>query len=830
MYPRWSRLILIASLALLVGQAATGEEPAARGTRAPEKDKPARADHYGDPLPAKALAHIGTTRFWHSGRVHCVAFTADGRVLGTGGADEAVRFWDLASGKELRSFSVTEDGAHTLAFSPSGRLLASGGGYHDHDVRLWEAATGKLLHRLKGHPSAVHILAFSADGKTLASAGGGKSIRLWDTGTGKLRRALTVPDELLSALALSPDGSTLASGQLFNPAVRLWDVMTGKQRRSWQAHARGAHCLAFAPNGRALVSGGEDGVRIWDPATGKELRALEDHKSYIMAVAFSPSGKTFASAGDEGTIRLWDMPTSKKLRSFRRPGRPHLLAFSPDGKLLASAGSKVTVWEVATGKEWRHAAGHKEGICHIAVSPNGRILASRGTDATVRLWDLATGRELHCFDLMEPGTLGSVIFSPDGKTLFWQDNAKLCSVDARTGKELPPLDARQLGGCLAFSPDGKLLATENEDHTIRLWDRASGKVIRQFRGHRDSVSAVVFSPDGKLLASASGSTPNTDSTARIWDAATGKELHCLKEHEDWLTSVAFSPDGKLLVTGSSDHTARIWDVATGKDLHRLAGHKGQVLAVAFSPDGRTVASASGGWECAVRIWEVATGKERCHWRGHKDTIRSLAFCPDGRVLVSGSDDTTCLLWDVTDSLGARGRQTAEPAPEEWLAWWEALAGQDAPRAYQAVCALVHNPRGAIPWLRARLPPAPKDRPERIARLLADLDSDQFDLREKATRELEQLEEVVLPALQRALEGRPSAEARRRMGLLLERLRQPAPSGQRLRVLRALEVLEQMGTPDARQTLQNLAQGAPEARLTQEAKASLERLKGRAVTP
>ena len=191
---------------------------------------------------------------------------------------------------------------------------------------------------------------------------------------------------------------------------------------------------------------------------------------------------------------------------------------------------------------------------------------------------------------------------------------------------------------VAFSPDGRLLATTSDDATARVWDPATGDCLRTLTGHTGSVRGVAFSPDGRLLA-----TTSDDATARVWDPATGDCLRTLTGHTGPVYGVAFSPDGRLLATASDDATARVWDPATGDCLRTLTGHTGSVCGVAFSPDGRLLATTSD--DATARVWDPATGRHRGTLTGHTGPVCGVAFSPDGRLLATASDDATARVWD-----------------------------------------------------------------------------------------------------------------------------------------------------------------------------------------
>jgi len=370
---------------------------------------------------------------------------------------------------------------------------------------------------------------------------------------------------------------------------------------------------------------------------------------------------------------------------------------------------------------------------------------------------------------------------------------------------------------VTFSPDGKTLASASFDRTVKLWDVATGKERATFQGHTEEVRDVAFSPDGKTLA-----TANLNKTVKLLDVATGRECSTLQGHTDGVLSVVFNSAGKTLASASLDKTVKLWDVATGKERASLQGHTDWVWSVTFRPDGKTLASAS--VDETVKLWDVAAGKERATLKGHTGSVFSVAFSPNGKTLASASVDKTIKLWDIPSTKKAEPPKAGILAAEDLDGLWTTLAGEDAAKGHQAIGMLISAPEQAVTLVKDRLRPVSKPNAQDINRWITDLDSDQFAVRQKATEELEKVGEPAQAALRAKLAEKPSPEVRQRIEKLLSKIDPLFPES--LRTLRAVEVLEYIGTSESKKVLETLVTGAEGARLTKEAKASLERLNKR----
>jgi len=646
----------------------------------------------------------------HKSPVVALQFSSDGARLSSADRDGGVRVWDVAAGEVSETFEIKPDAGsvlvfssdgtlmacagestaiydlegkravralwgHTrritsLAFSPDGRVLASGG--EDRTACLWSLADGRLLHRFGPHPHGVTAMAFSGHGDRLAIETG-PVITVWDARTGETVAAFPGHKLIFSPLAFSPEGPRLAAAGRDN-AILIHDVDSRETALSIEMHENPVAGMAFFPDGERLITASGNGsLRIWDGRSGRLIHRIAGHTPHLGAVAVSPDGRFIASESLDFGIAILriipDLQFDGDMSFFtEKQEEIHLSQLAERGK-PDTAYRRLTdiISQSDDGGGWRHLPlfarllaqgrpagprrvlpfhafrGHTSYVSSLTFDAAGDTLISGSWDQTIQGWNMRTGENV-CRFTAHRDHVTTLAISPDSRLLAsGSRNGTVRIWDCSSCRPVTALHGHgHAVASLWFINQGKLLVSSDRAGMVVFWDVKTCRPVRRLHENRNDLGALAFSADGNHMALAVGEE------IRCISLAGRKRLVRLRGHARSVSDVAFSPDRRLLASAGADQTARIWSVADAEMRLILREHEDMVRSVSFSPDGATL--ATGGDDAMVRIWDVETGSLTACLEGHTGSVTMVRFSPDGRFLSSAGEDNAIRLWIIAPDL------------------------------------------------------------------------------------------------------------------------------------------------------------------------------------
>ena len=775
----------------------------------PTFEKPT-VGRWGDPLPEGAYARLGSHRLRHRSGISCLAYSPNGRFLISGGDDGVVSVWDAQTGQARRKLTGPWDRMLSLAVSNDGQFLA--GGTREGKVLLWRLFESDQPTILLDEQHYPMLVAFAHDGKTLVSTGRTPSIHAWSVATGKEIRQWNGHESRIVALAVSPDGKTLATTS-YDRQIILWDIDTGKSTHRFSTpNAAVPSALAFsADNKKLAISSYSGGLRVtlWNCETKTfEPDLPASDLVYGGPIVFSSDGDLLIYAGgtylrtDEGLHRYqsWfhvvDLAQQKIVRRIEGPGHEiRALVLSPDNKTLAASGSgsAVGLWNVADGTAQLD-RGHRGPIAAVAISLDGGKVASLSADDhQLRLWDRRDGRLLQ--------------------------HAKVPNAS---------------GAGLAFAPENRLLLAAPkqqqwnlETFTSRGWGQEPlGKQLA------DKVHAVATSAHGELLGAVT-STQEVIVMRRRQGRVVGRLSFDDETYFRPRLPLALSNDGRLVAMVGNNQTVRLYELISGDEVGQMRGLDESPAALVFDPTNRYLAVASGS---TVLFWDLAKRSPVGQVETGQGEVTALAFSADGRWLVTGGQDTTCLVWSGRPEENARLDQKAtklrthiDPVPmmasKGKASAWLGLDHPSAAHAERAHWQKELEGSALVEHLAKLLhPPGSDDQLKRLTRWIKLLDAPEHPARQWAESRLSQHLTEAEPLLRVTLSQTPSPEARLRIERLLQKVEGRGPELHRplLPALRALWVLNRLGTPEAVAVLEKTSASASSEIVRQTASDLLDR--------
>jgi WD40 repeat protein len=608
----------------------------------------------------KSLSQVG-----HESTVTSVAFSPDDTCALSGGKDNTLRLWEVATAREIRVFKGHTDFVYSVAFSPDGKTAVSGS--NDNTLRLWAVSTGVQISVLRGHTDAVTSAAFSPDGKYILSGSRDRTLRLWDVATAMQVRVFGGHKSSVASVAFSPDGQYALSGS-WDDTLRLWKVSDGSQIRIIKGHTDAVTSTAFSSDGKYILSGSRDRtLRLWEVKTGEQVRVFRGHEGLVTSVTFSPDGQYALSGSWDDTLRLWKVSDGSQIKIIKgHTDSVTSATLSSDGEYILSGSrdSTARLWEISTGRQIGVFTGRKKSITSVAFSHDGRRALSGGEDSTLQLWDMSTGDQIRVFK-GHSDSVNSVLFLPDGKhVLSGSSDNTLRLWEVTTGRQVRVFRGHEDSvTSVTLSSDGRFALSASSDDTLRLWDVTTGKQIRLFEGHDYCYAAqsLALSPDGSYALSG-----GYGRVIHSFNIDSGKEIGVFRgyfdRHKRSINSIAFSPDGNYAVSASDDGNLLLWEANTRRLIRVFKGHTDSVTSVVFSLDGEHL--LSGGKDNTLRLWEVTTGRQVRVFRGHEDSVTSVAISPDGRQVLSGSADGSIRVWNTRS--GKKVVSLYHFSNEEWL--------------------------------------------------------------------------------------------------------------------------------------------------------------------
>ncbi|KAH7928957.1 WD40 repeat-like protein [Leucogyrophana mollusca] len=550
----------------------------------------------------------------HTGGVIAITFTPDGRRLISGSYDTTIRLWDVETGEMAQTVLLGHtDYVWSLAVSPDGRYLASGS--RDRTIRVWDMERGALfLEPLEESSGVVRTVAFSADGEYVLSGLADFTIWVWSIRTGLLvagpfgRDSDDAINFRSRCIGLMPDAKHVVRvTQDDHIRVEAMDMPEGVSLGQMGGQV-GSHAnCAFSRDGRTFVSCSSDyTVQVWDVVSGELLLPpLAGHSRPVVAIDISPDGQRVASGSADGTVRIWEMGAQDEVPEPTHHTRViNAIATSPDGLSIVSCsqalGGLIQVWDRCTGEVVSWELEVQPSVGCLALSPDGsRVAIYPSGGPRIYVYDIEAGCTVSSSVEAYEGTIRDMTFSSDGGRLVsmtWNRTIEMWDLEKEAAAL--PWDG-PLADCVAFSPNGKHIACGIDDN-LRILDPVSGEVqSAPFQKHTGRILSIAFSPDGRLIASGSA-----DHTARVWDIETAASWPSnFGGHSAAIQNIAFSPNGKLIVSSSADRTICVWDVGTGIPMAGpFAGHTASITSVIFSPDGRSI--ISGSLDHTIRVWTL----------------------------------------------------------------------------------------------------------------------------------------------------------------------------------------------------------------------------------